>query len=232
MEKAELQSVILEAVRLTPRVKHYLSPEAQAFIRKARAEKADGDLSGVNRDYHDAIAEALIDYFESGGSVTGPRNAMIQAMVEAFGDAFDNGWQDGGGEMPPDEGALDWFNPRVEEETGHIKTLFQQAKELRNDPDADWMTWVTERADSYTKSIGSVYNAGVMLAKKNQMLTWHLGNTEKHCTDCSKLDGGSHRASWYLARDYIPRKPGASMECGGYNCDCSLTDRDGNEITI
>jgi hypothetical protein len=196
------------------------------------ALKADGDISGVNAAYHDAITEALTAYFEEGGSVAGPKNAIKQAVTEAFGAAFDTGWVDGGGELPADEDALDWFNARVEQEYGFIDVLLEQAKQLRKEEEPDWFTWLTSRADSFTATVGSIYNAAVLFAKKNQMLEWSLGNTEKHCATCSKLDGGRHRASWYIAHDYIPRKPGANLDCGGFNCDCSLVDDQGNELTI
>lgn len=189
------------------------------------------DLSSISADYHDAITQALTSYFE-GASVTAPRNAFNRAMVEAFGAAFDTGWQDGGGEMPPDEDALAWFNPRVDMEFSNIESLFVQAKELKKDEDADWFAWATARADSYTRSLYSIYNAAIMLAKKNQMLTWHLGATEVHCSTCQGLDGKSHRAKWYIIHDFIPRKPGAAMDCGGYNCDCRLTSSDGKEVTL
>lgn len=202
---------------------------------KARALgviKASGDISSVNRVYHDAITQALTRYFE-GSSITGPRNQFKQAMIQAFGDAFDLGWTNAGQELPVDnEDALSWLEARLNQEAGYIDGLFVQAKELRKDKEADFFAWATARADAYTATLQSIYNAAVMFAKGNMMLTWQLGNTEKHCSTCAKLDGGSHRASWYIARDYIPRKPGAAMDCGGYNCDCSLVDPKGNSVTI
>lgn len=189
-------------------------------------------ISGVNREYHDAITEALVSYFENGGSVATPKSKIKQAMVEAFGSAFDTGWQDGGQELPADEEALSWFNERVDAEMGFIDTLLQDAKELRKDKDFDYFAWVTARADGYTNNLSAVYNAAVMFANTKQMLTWRLGETEKHCSTCAKLDGQRHKASWYIIRNYIPRKAGAAMECGGYNCDCSLVTDNGEEVTI
>jgi hypothetical protein len=193
--------------------------------------KAAGDLGSINAVYHDTITESLITYLE-GGSPAGPRNRFKKGMVEAFGSAFDAGWQDGGGDMPPDGDALDWLNARVEQELGYIDQLFVQAKALRNQEGADFFQWASDRADGYTGTVSSIYNAGRMLAMGNQLLTWHLGQTEQHCETCQSLDGTKHRASWYIAHDYIPRKPGAAMDCKGYNCDCSLTDRKGETISV
>lgn len=195
------------------------------------ATKAVGDLAGTKAGYHDAITGTLVAYFE-GGNTSASKNNFKQATTSAFGDAFELGYSDGGGELPFTGKALEWFNSRLTEEFAHIDSLYIQAKELKKEAGFDFFTWATERADSYTGALDGVYNAGIMFAKKNQMLTWHLGNTEKHCKSCLKLDGGRHRASWYVDRDYIPRKPGAAMDCGGYHCDCRLTDDNGNEVTI
>lgn len=198
---------------------------------KARAYKEAGDIASINAQYHNTITEALVTYLE-GGSVTAPRNKFRREMVQAFGDAFDLGWTDGGAELPFDGDALDWYNARVEQEMGFVDGLFQQAKQLRKDKDFDAFAWATARADGYTGTILAVYNAAVMFAKKNQMLVWHLGSTEQHCTTCASLNGKKHPAYWYIERDYIPRKPGAAMDCNGYNCDCYLTDKNGDEVTI
>lgn len=197
-----------------------------------RAAKQAASIEEANSVYHDAITQALIDYFESSGSITAPRNQFKQAMSDAFISAFELGWIDGGQELPLDNDGLDWLAARQSEEFGHIDALMQEAKELRKEEDFDYFSWITARADGYTASVMSVYNAAVLLAQKNKTGTWHLGATEVHCKTCASLDGQRHRASWYLNRGYIPRKPGASMECGGYNCDCSITDDDGNEMTI
>jgi hypothetical protein len=228
----DLTKIVLDTVRAVPGILPYLSDDARLYVDlRARATKADGDLSSISADYHDEITAALLTYLE-GGSATGPRNRFKRAAIESLGDAFDLGYSDGGGELPVDGDALEWLNARIEQEMAHIAMVFEEAKALRKEEDFDALAWASARADGYTRTVAALYNAGGMYAKKNQILTWHLGNTEKHCQDCAKLDGKSHKASWYLARNYIPRQPGASMACGGYFCDCHLEDKDGNEVTI
>lgn len=197
------------------------------------ALKAIGrSLAEIRAFYHDAITDAMIGYFESSKPITTFKNQIRVAMVNAFLSAFEMGWVDGGQKLPVRGEALDWYNARVDAEMGFIAGLFVQAKEMRAEGAEGWFDWVNARADGYVSSVDGVYNAAMMYAKKGQMLTWHLGRTEQHCDTCAKLNGGRHRASWYLARNYIPRQPGAYMDCGGYRCDCSLTDEDGNEVTI
>jgi hypothetical protein len=203
-----------------------------ARTKGIKAIKAKGDMPSINGTYHDAITSALTTFFE-GGSVAGPRNSFKRATTIAFGDAMDLGTTDGGGELPFTGEALDWFNARLEQEFANIESLFVQAKELRKEPDTDTFAWSTARADAYTQTVISVYNAARMFQKGNQLLKWNLGKTEKHCDTCLRLARGTtHRASWYIAHNYIPRQPGANLDCGGYHCDCQLTDPADNEVTI
>lgn len=197
-----------------------------------RALKAAGDSTAIRAEYHDRITDALIGYLE-GRSMQAAKGKFKRATSDAFNDAFDLGWVDGGQDMPVDDDANGWIGARMTEEFGHIDMLFQAAKELKKDEDFEPFAWASQRADGYAATLASIYNAGRMWAQKNKMLKWHLGKTEKHCDTCAKLDRDKpHRASWYIARDYIPRKPGAAMDCHGYHCDCSLTDKNGNEVTL
>ena len=196
-----------------------------------RAIKAAGDLTAINAEYHDAITQALLNYLE-GGSMQSAKGLFKRGTSNAFNDAFDLGWIDGEQEMPVDDNANEWLGAQMTAEFGFVDTVFQSAKELKKEEGFNALEWASARADGYTGTIEAIYNAGKLFASKNQMLTWHLGQTEKHCDTCAKLDGGSHRASWYVARNYIPRKPGAAMKCGGYYCDCSLTNKKGEDVTI
>jgi len=201
-----------------------------ADVLKTLALKAS-DMGSINATYHDEITQALITFFE-GGTIAAPKNSFKRATLTAFQDAFDLGYSDGGGELPVDAEANAWLEARTQEEFGNVDALFEQAKELRKDKEFDYPDWVAARADGYSSTAMSVYNSAALMAKKNQMLKWNLGQTEKHCPTCSDLDGKWHRASWYRSHNYIPREPGAAMTCGGYNCDCRLTDKDDNEVTI
>ena len=226
MKRTALLHFIRRAAQAVPSVVEHLSADAWLAL------KAANDMPTINSTYHDRVSEALAVYFE-GGSITAPKNSFKRATVEAFTDAFFLGYQDGGGNIENGDAELNaWLDARINAEFGYIDMLFEQAKALRQDAEFDSFAWVSARADSYTGTLASIYNSGMLFAKKNQMLTWRLGATETHCATCSNLNGKAHRAKWYVAHDYIPRKPGAAMDCGGYNCDCRLEDPEGNEITI
>jgi hypothetical protein len=225
--------IIKAVTKAVPTVWQYLAPDTIALIYRHPYEssiKAAGDLGAINVFYRDSIFAAIVNYFE-GGSVVVARAEFKQATITAFSDTFDSGWLDGGGELPIDDDALDWIEARITEEFGHIESLFEDAKQLRRDKDFDFFQWATARADGYTRTLSAIYTQAMAMVKDNVMVTWHLGATEKHCKTCAKLDGQRHKIKWFISRNYIPRQPGADLECGGYNCDCSLSDDKGNEYT-
>lgn len=225
-----LNQTLKTVVRSHPEIVPMLKGWARFMAKHVLALKAD-DLSSINNRYNKAIVSALIDYFEGGG-VAASRSEIKQAIIEAFGDAFDTGWVDSGGELPIDDEALSWVEGRINQEFDYVDGLFADAKQLRKNDNFDYFTWSTQRADGYTQTLASIYNAAALIMAGRKMLTWRLGETEKHCDTCLKLDGQRHRSSWFMDHNYVPRQPGAGMDCGGYNCDCRLEDDDGNEVTI
>ena len=150
---------------------------ADLYLRafKVGAIKASASIDQASAEYHDRITEALTTFFE-GGSITAPKNEFKRAMVDAFGSVFNQGWIDGGNQLPVEGEALDWFEARVNAEFGFIDMLFEEAKQLRKEEGFDFFAWVTARADSYTSTLFAIYNTAKLFASKNKILTWKLGN--------------------------------------------------------
>lgn len=230
MDKTKLTDYLQQAVKAVPAVLPYLSLEAITFLHLRETKQGSGELTAINRFYHDAITQALTAYFEQGGNMSPFKNAFKRGTLTAFNDAFDLGWMHGGASLPLTEEALAWLEARVNQEFGYVDMLFAEAKQLRKE-ESDFFAWATEKADGYTNALKGVYNVGKLMAKPNQLLTWKYGETE-HCDTCERLNGQRHKAAWYIARNYIPGKPGAAMECGGYRCQCGLYDANGLEVTI
>ena len=198
----------------------------------------DDPWSVIRSDYRARIAEAMTDYLATDKPSTAFRGAMRTAAIEDLPAAFWNGYAETAGEIDyTDEDAAGWIESKLEGELGFIAELFVSLKQLRDQfwhGEADTNALrdeVASRVDGYAATLESVRVAGRMWGSKNQMLTWEYGDTE-HCDTCQKLNGKAHRAKWYLALDYIPGKPGAAMDCGGYRCQCKLRDKDGNVISI
>ena len=217
-----------------------MSANLAALLDRAEAVitvKAKSAYTAIRREYAGVIEDSILDYFIGDGAVTSYRNAMQRAMSDAFLGAFELAYVEGGAELPLDDAAIEWLGARQDQELGYIRELFVSLKELKAQyrageiKTADIKAEMERRRDGYLATLDSVYTAGKMYAKQNEMLTWQYGDTE-HCPTCLSLNGKAHRAKWYLARDYIPGKPGSAMDCGGYRCQCALIDKDGKEVGI
>lgn len=203
----------------------------QEAIKKRLYTKATGEtLEQVSAGYHNEITEILTGYFE-GGSITAPRNAFKRSTIESFDAVFGIGWLDGGGALPPDDEAAEWFDVRVEAELGYIEMLFQEAKELRKDSELDFFAWVTARADGYSRTLKEIYNQAKLRAMKNIMVTFDGDDGAESCEDCQKYKGQRHKISWFVSRNAVPPF-GTGLECHrGGRCQHGLFNDDGEQIT-
>ena len=208
------------------------------LIRERLATRA-GSFPLTRANYRVKMAEALTEYLASDKPITSYKSRVNRAMLEAFSSAFYIGYEETSGslvDVDPDADA--WLTSRQNTELGYIGELFAALKVARDEfwhgeIDADDLrALVAARVNGYSNTLEAVYNAGRMWGAKNKMLTWHLGSTHEHCDTCARLNGQSHRARWFVARNLIPRRPGAAMECGGYQCGCYFTDKDGNRFTL
>ena len=198
-------------------------------LNRAKAALPDTrDYPTIRREYRLSIYAAVVGYLDSAGAITRWKNAARRAVIDHFPESFYVGYAEGGAEEVED-GDERWLTGRMNEELGYLDDLFASLRDLRGTVDADAEAQL--RADGYAATLDAVYAEGILRGKKNQMLTWHYGDTD-HCDTCAKLDEQRHSAKWYVQRDYIPRKPGAAMDCGGYRCQCYLETDAGEIITI
>lgn len=79
---------------------------------------------------------------------------------------------------------------------------------------------MTKPAMWFNKSITPFFDAGRLSADKNGNYEFILGPTEKHCTDCPRLNGQIHRLRDWARKNLIP--PTSETQCGGYNCKCRV----------
>jgi hypothetical protein len=217
-------TIVRQIVQAVPLVYEHLSEETVAAIKAAGYDGIRTVMSG-------GVFGSVFGYL-SGGSFADAVQRMATVVSRAYVETAELAYQEGGGELPLDEETAAWARSQLDAQLGYVDQLFEDLKELRKSGDFDAGEVATARAAGYASGLDGFYNEAVLRGKKNQMVTWHLGATEKHCKTCASLDGKSHRISWYIDHDYIPRKNGCNLDCGGYNCDCTLTDKDGNEVTI
>lgn len=206
---------------------------ADLYLRafKVGAVKASASIDEASAEYHDRITEALTTFFE-GGSITAPKNEFKRAMVDAFGEVFNQGWVDGGNQLPVEGEALDWFEARVNAEFGFIDMLFEEAKQLRKEEGFDFFAWVTARADGYTRTLREVYNQAKLRVSKDIMVSFLGDDGAESCDDCQKYKGQRHKISWFVKRNAVPPF-GVGLECHrGGRCQHGLFDDKGNQVTV
>jgi hypothetical protein len=216
--------ILATVIRAVPAVLPHLSEET------IKALKAAG-YAGIRTVMHGGIFGSVFGYL-SGGSLADARGRMSIVVSEAYIETADAAYQDGGGELPLDPDTAAWAREQLAAQLAYVDELFADLKELRKQGDFDAGAIAIARADGWTRGLDGFFNEAKLRGSNNKMVTWHLGATEKHCKTCASLDGKRHKISWFVDRNYIPRKPGADLECGGYRCDCTLTDDSGNELTI
>lgn len=157
--------------------------------------------------------------FVSDSSILGDTRRLIK---DGVADAYIEGLKEGG--IPADEMSDDDALMIVELSSNQLEyvTDFVRAiRDAKGDKQAQ-RDILDNRIDLWAASIEAAGMQGLASANANEMVTWKLGKTEEHCATCQKLNGQTHRRKWFADRNYFPRTPGADLECGGYNCDCSL----------
>ncbi len=204
---------------------------------KIRAIKSVGDMGAISASYHDAITQAIIDYFTGDRRPQDAKGDFREACSSAFVDGFETGWVDGGSELPTDEDAGAWLAGRQDQEFGFISQLFVDMKELKKEEGFDYFSFATSRADGYVATLQSVYNEGKLRAAGNKMLTFTGtdGSADHICQSiggtCVQLMGQRHRAAWWVSHDLVPHPANGNYDCGGWNCQHYLEDDEGNRFT-
>lgn len=181
-------------------------------------------VNAVTRQFCARLHKLIRDYWQPTPDLD-PNidlNAELRALVEYHvSAAYFEGLQEGG--ISPEEfdedmsaQADDLIAQQFEYVTDFVHAIEDALSDVNKRDN------VMARADVWCNSIYAAGQAGLTSAAKNEMVRWVLGNTEEHCDTCLWLDGQTHRRSWFARRNYVPRQPGAAMDCGGYHCDCDL----------
>ena len=83
------------------------------------------------------------------------------------------------------------------------------------------------RVDIWANRYPETENRARMHFGGKQRLEWVLGATEKHCSTCAALNGIVAFAEEWEESGVQPQSPpNGALECGGWQCDCSLVPTD------
>lgn len=191
-------------------------------------------VNEVVRSFDDTLTRFCYEAFN--GSMSGADfSRSLRALLRSVADeAYSEGMREGGVKDPDevlddkDEQTIKgWLATQLE----HVRDFADAANDVRGADDKESARRaVLDRVDLWAQSLQVLGNLGFASAKRNMMVAWRYGDTE-HCDTCNGLNGKRRRLKWFVENGYIPREPGSeTLDCGGYNCQCSLVDDDGKVI--
>jgi hypothetical protein len=175
--------------------------------------------SSTRDDFERAIAATINSAVA--GDLTRVRAGIIaRAELDKFGRrAMLDGLADGGVTVATLEGDdLDTFNRWKVEQSAYVSSLM----------DAIFKEGVQYTGDGRSslwahKSLDGIYQKGLLSADSNGLYEWRLGKTEAHCATCLRMNGAIKRLSKWHEDGILPQ--GSELECGGWQCDCTLKRR-------
>lgn len=113
----------------------------------------------------------------------------------------------------------------IDSESGYIDGFGQFIlKHLKSD--GAKFNSIEYRLNLWVNAYARIVEVAKVYANNNPPLTWHFGDTIKHCKDCEYANGRTYRASVWRKWGWYPKKH--SLSCHGFNCDCRNT-ADGNK---
>lgn len=201
----------------------------QAATVLATFKAGPQSIEGYVAEYDNLLTAEIRKAFRhdvTAGEMSAAHRQMLKNLAPG---CYYEGMRQGGVEQDEaDETDAETIKNWISDQIGYTSDFAKTAVKAGKDKAAQQA--VLARADMWLSAMLALGNLGRASAQANTTGTWKLGKTEQHCDTCYQLNGKRHRLKWYISKDYIPRKPGAAMTCGGWRCDCSIVDNKGNQL--
>lgn len=157
-------------------------------------------------------------------------NQALRTFRLAIDKAIDQAWTEGAQEcgIQPDE--------LTEAEVVARETFILEQRELapnfleavrdQSKKNGGKLQPLMQRNEMWVNQYISAKQQGEALACADEKRIWVLGNVERHCSTCPRLAGQVRRLSFWQ-NNVLPRNaPNSAIECGGWNCQCTLQKTD------
>jgi len=207
---------LIKASKLVPAVRPLLS-------NKARYYTVEWDRERKTYDYFLSTLERLIRSVYSGllgGEFIDITANLIQGQIFQ---AYEQAWLDDGNLLPMPSFLEQAATQAVLNQFSFVDQLYRDIVDARvdNTPLEPLIGRAPLWANRFTEAQS---NANALIAlEMGGKLVWRLGATEEHCGTCAALDGIVDYAVEWTGRNLHPQgAPNASLECGGWRCDCQL----------
>lgn len=211
--------------------------QARAILELTLAEYA-----AVRTIYYRAVYDAVDEYLTSDQPITKYKSDMRDAIATAYRVTAGIAWKDGNGDFIIGvAGVAALMETRITQEQSYAASLFERLKLLRaemqkesraSDIQFTALREAQQRADGYAKSLDYWYALVKLMALGDEPLQFTGASGQESCPECQTLLGTWHKASWYVARGYVPPR-GENLTCApGGLCEHILINRKGELVTI
>lgn len=206
----QISSVVALVIKAIPEVIPLLKPQTlrRAFKSEIFFEVTVEHL--VRQVYYGWMGGDFIDIMDS----------LIAGQMY---DAYLSAWQDDGNTsaMP------DWLDEAMKQATidqqSFVQAFYNDIIDAR--VDGTPIDPLIPRAKLWGGQWNSHYQNAVVLinAHMGGKLQWHEGDTKEKCATCLALDGIVAYASEWMDAGFQPKNyPNDMLDCGGWNCGCTL----------
>ena len=159
---------------------------------------------------------------------TGDGGVFLDKFIEAIASQLTRAWNEGAREvgidpkeMTDDDRAE--LKAIIDGEYDQVIKLAEAIMESRSGTLDEFRQKFRSRIDLWVNRYTDVIGRARVYFGGKTRLKWTLGKTEEHCETCATLNGIVAFASeWEQAGIKPQSPPNGMLECGGWNCRCSL----------
>lgn len=187
----------------------------------AKHSKAGADLELDEEAAQSAILafaaamKRLVKSLKSGGLEQPKFESELEQLVRTY---YERMYMIGSGNPPTGEEERSELDSELALALAAIPLLSSDVKAGLFDEDTEGR--IERRTGLWLTALALVYNMGK--SRSGKLLQWRLGNTEDHCSTCIRLNGQKKSGQEWREGGYLPQS--RALECGGWNCDCSLVE--------
>ena len=205
MDKVALLSYVREAIQAVPQVVKYLYSTYKSY---------DYFLAQVN-----GLVRGLYNGFIGGEFI----DTLANLISGQLWDAYEKAWFDEGGDGVVPDYLNKSYQDAVSTQYGYVDAFYRDIVDARIDKTS--LDPLMMRAGMWANQWNSSYNEAVRLItlEGGGNLVWQYGEAE-HCETCRSLNGIVAWAKEWDALGVKPQNaPNNLIECGGWQCKCSLS---------
>jgi len=202
---------------------HYLTRENKLDIAFKNAPRRKALIDDLLEDYTQKLVD-LVDGAKSMG-----QDGFRDEFESVVSDELESIYREAVGiDLDEDftEDELVELESLLTEELSHLQgfvdSIFSQKATIENIQD-DQGGSIASRVLMWANAARLFFNRGLIVGRREEELTWRLGNTEEHCEDCLRFNGRKSSKSEWLSLAQVGFYPQSrNLACKGYNCDCFM----------